>query len=69
MATRHDIQDRLRSEITQLVAGKPDVGFSEIDSLSYLDNFIRETLRIYAPCMSPATLLVRWKKLAYAFVV
>ncbi|CAJ2507247.1 Uu.00g084330.m01.CDS01 [Anthostomella pinea] len=49
LATRHDIQDTLCAEITILAAEHPDPTFLQIDSLVYLENFIKETMRVYAP--------------------
>ncbi|KAI1387264.1 cytochrome P450 [Hypoxylon trugodes] len=46
MANKPDIQNRLREEILEL---GDDPSFSELDRLSYLDNFIKETLRLYPP--------------------
>ena len=55
MATRQEIQAKLRAEIEDLVAKFPEPDFTEIDKLSYLDNFIKETLRVYPPGVSPTT--------------
>ncbi|KAI1084355.1 cytochrome P450 [Whalleya microplaca] len=52
MATNHQIQDTLRNEISELASRKPDLSFSDIDSLPYLNNFIKEILRLYAPSTS-----------------
>ncbi|KAI1641311.1 cytochrome P450 [Biscogniauxia mediterranea] len=52
MAENHDIQDKLRNEINELAARKPDFEYSDIDALPYLNNFIKETLRLYAPSTS-----------------
>ncbi|KAK2810576.1 hypothetical protein FQN50_002833 [Emmonsiellopsis sp. PD_5] len=50
LATRQDIQTRLRSEITQLLDQTPTApGYTEIESLHYLHNFCREVLRVYSP--------------------
>lgn len=48
MATRHDIQDRLREEINSL---GHDASFAEIDKLPYLEGFVKETMRVYPPGM------------------
>lgn len=53
MATRHDIQERLHAEIIDMISHRPSFGFPEIDALPYLNNFIRESLRLYAPCKVP----------------
>lgn len=49
LATRPEIQDKLRDDITSLTGKSPDPSFSEIDALSYLDNFVNEILRVYPP--------------------
>ncbi|KAK2777728.1 hypothetical protein FQN52_003005 [Onygenales sp. PD_12] len=50
LATRQDIQTRLRAEITQLLTQTPTApGYTEIESLHYLHNFCREVLRVYSP--------------------
>lgn len=49
MAQRKDIQDLVRAEIAGLFSKKEDPSYPEIDSLPYLDNFIKETLRHYSP--------------------
>ncbi|KAI1638104.1 cytochrome P450 [Biscogniauxia mediterranea] len=49
MATKPDVQDRLRQETEKLTTQNPHPSFADIDALPYLNNFLRETLRIYAP--------------------
>ncbi|KAK6069803.1 Cytochrome P450 709B2 [Seiridium cupressi] len=49
MATHPDIQDRLRSEVQNLVARSPEPTSTDIEVLPYLDNFFRESLRMYPP--------------------
>lgn len=49
LATRPEIQDRLREDITRLTEKNHDPSFSEIDDLSYLNNFVNEILRVYPP--------------------
>ncbi|KAL1857423.1 hypothetical protein Daus18300_010396 [Diaporthe australafricana] len=51
LATRPDIQDRLREDIFGLAARSPDPSFNEIDALSYVDNFVNEVLRVYPPAV------------------
>ncbi|KAK2599797.1 hypothetical protein N8I77_011521 [Diaporthe amygdali] len=46
MATRQDIQDRLRAELATV---SPDASFAELDKLPYLENFVKESLRVYCP--------------------
>ena len=48
LATRQDIQDRLRAE---LAAVSPDASFAELDKLPYLECFAKECMRVYSPCM------------------
>lgn len=48
MATRQDIQDRLRQEINSL---GEDAAFAEIDKLPYLEGFVKESMRVYPPGM------------------
>lgn len=59
LATRSDVQDRLKEEIASLFKGKPQdwqPSYEEIEHLSYVNNFLREILRCYSPGMtfSPA---------------
>lgn len=49
LATRPEIQDRLREDIVGLSGQTRGPPFSEIDALSYLDNFVHEMLRVYPP--------------------
>lgn len=51
MATRQEIQDKLREEMFRELGRETtatDVSYSQIEALPYLDNFLRETLRVYA---------------------
>ncbi|KAI2612348.1 cytochrome P450 [Hypoxylon fragiforme] len=52
MATNQEIQKQVRDEIADLAIRKPDMPFSDIDNLPYLNNFIKEVLRLYAPSTS-----------------
>lgn len=47
MATRQDIQDRLRAELATV---SPDASFAELDKLPYLECFAKESMRVYSPC-------------------
>ena len=51
LATKPHIQDKLRAEISTLFDGNPNatLDLSDIERLSYMNNFVREVLRIYAP--------------------
>jgi cytochrome P450 len=44
-----DMQDRLRAEILGMLDETPEPGYTEIESLRYLNNFCREVLRAYCP--------------------
>ncbi|KAK1960921.1 cytochrome P450 [Colletotrichum sublineola] len=43
------IQERARKEVLDLLARKPNPDYMDLDSLHYIDNIIKETLRFYAP--------------------
>lgn len=48
--SRHiDVQQRLRDEVTTLLSASPEPGYSDIERLHFLDNFLREVLRVYCP--------------------
>ncbi|KAK6211998.1 hypothetical protein LQW54_005526 [Pestalotiopsis sp. IQ-011] len=49
LATRHDIQNRLRAEVLDLVSRHPEPSSADIEALPYLNNFYRECLRAYPP--------------------
>ncbi|KAI2622153.1 cytochrome P450 [Hypomontagnella submonticulosa] len=49
LATNHDIQDRLRSEILSLLKPNQEPDYDSIFGLPYLHNFVREVLRVYPP--------------------
>ncbi|KAK4189503.1 putative cytochrome P450 E-class, group I [Podospora australis] len=53
LATRPDIQSKLRGEILGFLQSNPNKvpGFNDIESLRYLNNFIREILRLYSPAI------------------
>ena len=48
MATKQDLQDRLRAEMLRELGQETDLAYSQIEALPFLDNFLRETLRVYA---------------------
>lgn len=52
MATRPDIQDRLREELATVSS---DASFAELDRLPYLESFVKESMRVYCPGMSSQT--------------
>ncbi|KAH8201123.1 hypothetical protein TruAng_004673 [Truncatella angustata] len=45
----HDCQAKLRDEICQLTNRVPSPGFSDLDNLPYLNQFVKEVLRVYPP--------------------
>ncbi|KAF3026576.1 hypothetical protein E8E14_014160 [Neopestalotiopsis sp. 37M] len=49
MAEHQDIQSCLRNEINSLFRNSAEPTYNQIDELKYLDNFIKETLRVYSP--------------------
>ncbi|RYP27267.1 hypothetical protein DL768_011253 [Monosporascus sp. mg162] len=48
LATKQDIQDKLREEMLRELGEVPEPTYAQIEALPYLDNFTRETLRVYA---------------------
>lgn len=51
LATRQDLQDKLRTEIFDLLdrtSGSQPL-FSAVDDLKFLDMFVKEVLRMYPP--------------------
>lgn len=54
LSTRHEIQGLLRAEVMTLLKYNPTPTYEEITGLPYLNNFVREVLRLYSPSlMSP----------------
>ncbi|KAI3321886.1 cytochrome P450 3A5 [Xylariaceae sp. AK1471] len=54
LSTKHDIQDRLRTEVRLLLESSPKPTYEEINALPYLHNFVREIMRVHTPSiMSP----------------
>ncbi|KAK9422289.1 putative Cytochrome P450 monooxygenase [Seiridium unicorne] len=49
LAQHQDIQQKLRQEIETLFAHNSEPSYTEIENLAYLDNFIKENLRVYSP--------------------
>lgn len=58
MATHHAIQDKLRAEVQALLSRSPDPSCTEIDKLTYLENFLKEVMRVYPPGKYPTPLSV-----------
>ena len=55
LARNPDVQDKLRYEIEDLVEPDKNISYDEIQSMSYLDQIISETLRFH----NPAAILTR----------
>ncbi|KAF9002258.1 cytochrome P450 [Cyathus striatus] len=49
LSVHPEVQDKLRKEVSQAFAKHGDLGYDELESLSYLDAICRETLRLYPP--------------------
>lgn len=49
MANQHNIQDKLRAEIQDLLSRSPEPSYAEIERLPYLENFLKEIMRVYPP--------------------
>lgn len=52
MITKPEVQDKLRQEITDFLAKKPNYGYNDVDGLRYLHNFCREVFRRHNASMS-----------------
>lgn len=55
MATKQELQERLREEMLRELGHEKDLAYSQIEALSFLDSFLRETLRVYASGQSVTT--------------
>lgn len=51
MAENPNIQQKLRAEIMALASQDRELSYTDIEKLSYLDNFIKEVMRVYPPGM------------------
>ena len=51
LATNPEVQDKLIAEIDTLAPGRDDVTYESITKMTYLDNVISESLRIYPPAV------------------
>jgi cytochrome P450 len=47
LAQRPDIQDRLREEIMEAIAGRETLSYDELNGLKLLHAVLKETLRLY----------------------
>ncbi|KAI0490565.1 cytochrome P450 3A5 [Xylaria cf. heliscus] len=52
LSTRHEIQDRLRTEVQALLKDNHKPTYDEMNGQPYLHNFIREVLRVYSPAIT-----------------
>ncbi|KAB5546919.1 cytochrome P450 [Coniochaeta sp. 2T2.1] len=52
ISTYPDVERRLLAEITQLLKRSRRPDYAEIESLKYLNNFMREVLRVHCPAIS-----------------
>lgn len=49
MATKPYIQETLHEEIRTVTTNRANPAYSDIDRLSYLENFVKEVMRVYSP--------------------
>ena len=47
LAKYDELQPRLRKEIEEALDGRSDITFDDLDKLSFLDDCIKETMRLY----------------------
>lgn len=52
LSTYPDVERRLVAEVAQLLRRNPRPDYAEIESLRYLNNFMRELLRVHCPAIS-----------------
>jgi len=52
LAKYHHYQPRLRQEIKEAMDGRSEITFDSLDKLQSLDNFIKETMRLYPVALS-----------------
>jgi len=57
LAEHPEAQTRLRDEIQAMLKDTPGPGYTELESLSFLNNFCREVLRVW--CLGNTPLLRR----------
>jgi cytochrome P450 len=54
LATRHDVQEKLRAETQAALLAQPTKSdYDQLSTLPYLNNFCREVLRVYPPGKCP----------------
>lgn len=49
LANHHDIQEKLRGEILNFLARVSEPTYADINTLPYLNGFVKELLRVYSP--------------------
>lgn len=49
LATYPDFQDKCRSEVNEILAGKYEIEWEDLSKLKFLTMFIKESMRIYPP--------------------
>jgi cytochrome P450 len=49
LATKPEVQDKLRAEIVALLEKSPSPSYAEIEHMSYMNKFVKELLRLYSP--------------------
>jgi len=49
LATKPEAQDKLRSEVSAFLKKHPTPNYNEIESFQYLNIFVMESLRVFAP--------------------
>lgn len=62
MAENPHIQHKLRTQVTELAPRDGDISYAEIEKLWYLENFIKEVLRVYPPGEFPGLSAPSWSK-------
>lgn len=51
LATKPEIQDRLRAEIVDTLKENPTPGYAEIERMPYMNNFVKEVIRVYGTAL------------------
>ncbi|KAK8052512.1 cytochrome P450 3A5 [Apiospora rasikravindrae] len=52
LASHQDIQEKLQGEILDFLARVPEPSYSDIDTLPYLNGFVKDVLRLYCPAIT-----------------
>ena len=61
LANKPQIQEKLRKEIMSTRNADNRLEYNTIEGLKYLNNFVREVLRVYPPSMPPRHSLTDFK--------